>query len=191
MSSTSSAHSANAASISSTPLEQYGGGESERRVGEALQGNRDQWVISTKFGSYRGAHGERVNDVRAERIPQALDGSLRRLQTDRIDVYVYHIGPDRNEAEAVAAFLNTAKEQGKLRAVGISTNDLATVQYLHSIDCLDVVQYASSILNPQTHLTDWLGGHSIGGVVRGAFAGGRLSGKYFENPPELADTDIR
>ncbi len=171
--------------------EQYGGGESERRVGEALQGNRDQWVISTKFGSYRGPQGERVNDVSAARVPLALEGSLQRLRTDFIDVYVYHIAPDRNEAEAVAEFLNNAKSQGKVRAVGISTNDLATAEYLHPIDCLDVVQFASSILNPQTTLTDWLATYSIGGVVRGAFAGGRLSGKYFENPPALADTDIR
>jgi len=54
-------------------------------------------------------------------VSAALEGSLKRLRTDHIDIYVYHIAPDRNEAEAVAEFLNTAKSQGKVRAVAAST----------------------------------------------------------------------
>src|SRR5947207_7742531 len=79
--------------------EQYGAGESERRVGEALRGQRDRWVISTKFGALVGPRGERVEDASAKRVPLSLEGSLRRLGTDRIDVYLHHVTPDRREAE--------------------------------------------------------------------------------------------
>lgn len=76
--------------------EQYGAGESERRVGAALEGQRDRWIISTKFGAQVGdvksvngvPSGNRVNDVSAKRLPVSLDESLKRLRTDRIDVYV-------------------------------------------------------------------------------------------------------
>jgi aryl-alcohol dehydrogenase-like predicted oxidoreductase len=179
--------------------EQYGAGESERRVGEALQGRRDRWIIGTKFGATVGdvqyvngvPHGKRVGDVTARRIPVSLEASLKRLRTDHIDVYVYHIGPNRDEAEGVARFLDGAKKKGQVRAVGISTNKLEHIQYLHSLGCLDVVQLASNMMDPQEALRMWLAEHNIGGVVRGAFAAGKLSGKYFTKPPALRADDIR
>src|SRR5262249_3044419 len=113
--------------------EQYGNGESERRVGEALKGLRDQWVIGTKFGHQVGPNGERMRDASPKRVPISLEGSLKRLQTDYIDIYVYHIEPVAGEAEEVAKFLAAAKEKGQVRAVGISTHDLRQVEYLHSL----------------------------------------------------------
>ncbi len=171
--------------------EQYGNGESERRVGEALEGERDKWVLATKFGHQVGPHGERVRDASPARVPVSLEGSLRRLKTDYIDVYVYHIAPIPGEAEQVAEFLNKAKEQGKVRAVGISTNDLQQVEYLHSLGCLDVVQYAKNMIDTQPELSGWVERHHAGGVVRGAFYGGRLSGRYFHRAPEFSPDDIR
>ena len=128
--------------------EQYGAGESERRVGEALEGQRDRWIVGTKFGAQVGPNGERVNDASPESVPRSLEDSLRRLRTDRIDVYVYHTAPKPGHAERVAEFLQSAKQAGKVRAVGISTNDLAQVEYLHSLGCLDVVQYAKNMMTP-------------------------------------------
>ncbi len=171
--------------------EQYGNGESERRVGEALEGRRDQWVLGTKFGYQVGPNGERLQDASPERVPVSLEGSLRRLKTDYIDVYVYHIAPKPGEAEKVAEYLRKAKEEGKVRAVGISTNDLQQVGYLHSLGCLDVVQYAKNIIQPCRELSEWVAQHQVGGVVRGAFYGGRLSGRYFHQGPEFSPDDIR
>ncbi len=142
--------------------EQYGNGESERRVGEALEGERDKWMLATKFGHQVGPNGERVRDASPERVPVSLEGSLRRLKTDYIDVYVYHIAPKPGEAEQVAEFLNKAKEQGKVRAVGISTNDLQHVEYLHSLGCLDVVQYAKNMIDTQPELSGWVRAASRG-----------------------------
>ncbi|HEX4083683.1 MAG TPA: aldo/keto reductase [Chthoniobacteraceae bacterium] len=171
--------------------EQYGNGESERRVGEALEGRREEWVIGTKFGAQVGPKGERVNDATPARVPVSLENSLRRLRTDHIDIYLYHCAPKPGEAESVAEFLTQARQQGKIRAAGISTNDLSQVEYLHSLGCLDVVQYAKNMMEPNRKLSEWVASHGAGGVVRGAFAGGRLSGRYFRQPPKFGADDIR
>jgi len=135
--------------------EQYGNGESERRVGEALEGRREEWVISTKFGAQVGPNGERQNDVSPARVVRSLEDSLRRLRTDYIDVYLYHTAPRAEYAEDVAALLLKAKEAGKVRAVGISTIDLKQVEYLDSLGCLDVVQYARNMVDQRPEIAAW------------------------------------
>jgi aryl-alcohol dehydrogenase-like predicted oxidoreductase len=171
--------------------EQYGAGESERRVGEAIAGQRDRWVVSTKFGAMVGPRGERISDVSAARLPISLEGSLRRLRTDRIDVYLYHTPPDPKEAEGVVRFLELAKRSGKVRAVGASTDRLDQCRFLLGLGCLDVVELPQSILEPREELTAFLAEHGIGAIIRGAFAHGRLSGRYFHTPPHFAPDDIR
>lgn len=171
--------------------EQYGNGESERRVGEALKGWRDQWIVSTKFGHQVGPNGERVRDASPKRVPVSLEGSLRRLQTDYLDVYVWHISPKPGEAAEVATFLAAAKRKGQVRAVGISTSNFADVSFLCSLGCLDVVQFPHSMVSPHDPILGFLSEHRLGGIVRGAFAGGRLSGRYFHSPPHFNPEDIR
>ena len=61
--------------------EQYGGGESERRVGEAIAGQRDRWILSTKFGYRVGPNGTRIDDSSPGTIMPSLEGSLRRLRS--------------------------------------------------------------------------------------------------------------
>lgn len=171
--------------------EQYGAGESERRVGEAIKGCRSQWIVSSKFGNQVGPNGERVCDASPRRVPISLEGTLKRLGTDYLDIYLYHIQPQRGEAETIAEILAEAKRKGMVRAVGISTNSLQDIEYLHSLGCLDVVQYAQNLLDPQEALGAYLVSHQVGCVVRGAFAGGRLSGKYFHSDPQFSPDDIR
>ena len=170
--------------------EQYGAGESERRVGLALEGRRDDWVISTKFGARVGPEGQRVNDPSAAGVPGALEASLRRLRTDRIDIYLCHVAPDPRELDGVARALEAAKRAGKIRAAGISTANPEHCRWFAAHGILDVVQYPRSLLS----LADdplWPAVAGVGGIVRGAFAGGRLSGKYFAAPPRFSPDDIR
>ncbi|MGQ0645688.1 MAG: aldo/keto reductase [Elusimicrobiota bacterium] len=171
--------------------EQYGAGESELRVGEALRGRRSRWVVCTKFGALVGPAGQRVSDASARRLPISLEGSLRRLRTDFIDIYLYHVPPDPAEAEAAAEFLRRAKEKGQVRAVGISTSSVEHARRLLAWDCLDVVQFPRNLLDPQDEIAAFVASQGLGGMARGALAGGRLSGKYFAAPPAFAPEDIR
>lgn len=171
--------------------EQYGAGESERRVGRAIRGARDRWIVCTKWGTWQGPTGERMNDTSAARLPVSLEGSLRRLETDYIDVYLYHVPPAEGEAERAAERLLQFKREGKVRAVGISTNDIAVCRRLHALGILDTVQYAHNVLTVPREMMDFQQAVGAGGIVRGVFAGGRLSGKYFHAPPRLEPDDIR
>jgi L-galactose dehydrogenase len=100
--------------IDTAPL--YGRGESERRIGLALKGKRDQVILATK-GVMRGEAYNYENTIRC------FDESLRRLQTDYIDLIQLHEAEMTNFEEAmngtVAAFLKL-KEEGKVRAIGVN-----------------------------------------------------------------------
>ena len=160
--------------------EQYGNGESERRVGEALKGQRANWILSTKFGNQVGPHGERVRDASPQRVPVSLEGSLRRLQTDYIDVYLYHVSPKPGEAEEVVRYLESAKRKGLVRAVGISTANVADVEYLHGLGCLDVVQFPHEHGQPARSDRRFPRAGTVSAVwSAGPLPGGRLSGRYF------------
>jgi aryl-alcohol dehydrogenase-like predicted oxidoreductase len=95
----------------------YGGGQSEEFMGKALKGRRNKVIIATKFGMKMG---ESTGVARPEYIRQALEGSLKRLQTDTIDLYQIHT-PDPNTpiADTIQA-LNDAIKAGKVREIGCS-----------------------------------------------------------------------
>lgn len=109
----------------------YGGaGESERLMGEALRGRREEYVLATKFGwDMSGAEGvpEAAGGSR-EYIRWAVEGSLERLQVDRIDLYQYH-RPDRVTpiAETLEA-LDELVREGVVRAIGCSNFTAAELE---------------------------------------------------------------
>src|SRR5690242_20862790 len=82
----------------------YGAGANEELVGRAIAGRRDDFVIATKFANRTDAGGKRFVDNSPEWIRQAVDDSLRRLQTDFIDLYYMHRrNPDVPIEESVGA----------------------------------------------------------------------------------------
>ncbi|MDQ8190866.1 aldo/keto reductase [Roseibacillus persicicus] len=171
--------------------EQYGDGEAERRTGLALEGQRDQWIISTKFGYRVGPGVTRIDDSSPPTILPSLEGSLKRLKTDCIDIYLYHCAPDPADLEEARGLLEAARDAGKIRFFGISTGSLEMAEALHEEGLLDVVQFPSSLLNPASDLTRFCGQHDIGTQVRGVLAQGRLSGKYFSQQPAWDPNDNR
>ena len=171
--------------------EQYGNGKCERRIAKAVNGRRNQWVISTKFGNLVGPNGERISDFSAKRIPISLEGSLRRLQTDYLDVYLYHANPSRDDALDGAEFLLDAKKRGLVRSVGVSSGDVAVCEHLLSLGCLDVVEFPKNLMKPAPAMSSFLERAPVGGIVRGAFYDGRLTGRYFHQAPALPPEDIR
>lgn len=171
--------------------EQYSAGESERRVGKALRDRRDGWVISTKFGYRVGAGGTRVDDSSPETILPSLEGSLRRLGTDYIDVFLYHCAPEPEHVAAGRSVLDDAKAQGKIRAYGISTGQRPVLDMMVEQDAIEVLQFPSSLLNERPDFWRIAQRHDLGTQVRGVMAQGRLSGKYFSRQPRFRPDDNR
>ena len=171
--------------------EQYSAGESERRVGEALKDRRDQWVISSKFGYRVGPNNTRDDGSQPETILPSLEGSLKRLGTDFIDVYLYHCAPEIEWLDEGRAVLERAKEQGKIRSYGISTNDVGLLEKMVEHDTVEVVQFASNLLDEHSirlrreasarqDVWKLCQDNNLGTQVRGVMSQGRLSGKYFD-----------
>jgi aryl-alcohol dehydrogenase-like predicted oxidoreductase len=167
----------------------YGGhGASERLIGEVLAGRRDRVVLATKFGmALSGDTGEpRGSRAYARR---AVEASLERLRTDRIDLYYYH-EPDRVTplSETLGALAELADE-GKIRTYGVSNVDAAQLREAAALgdDRLAAVQNEYNLLEREAETTtlpvaEELG---IGFVPFFPLASGLLSGKFRrgEAPP--------
>jgi aryl-alcohol dehydrogenase-like predicted oxidoreductase len=100
----------------------YGGGRSEELLGQALEGRRDRVVLCTKFGYWPDRHA----DFSPERIEESVEGSLRRLRTDHLDVLLIHSPPDPGVLDASAPHyvrLERLKSEGVVRAYGVSLTE--------------------------------------------------------------------
>ncbi|MEL7360127.1 MAG: aldo/keto reductase [Cyanobacteria bacterium J06560_6] len=171
--------------------ELYGEGEGERRIGEAIRDQRDRWVVSTKFGMTKGPSGERIENVHPDMIRQSVEGSLRRLKTDYIDIYLYHSPPDLNLIGEGKQVLEALKQEGKLRFYGISTDIPSVLSQMVDRQAVDVAMFAQSLLKYPSSMLDLVKKHNLGLIVRGSLAAGQLSGKYFHQKPQLSEQDIR
>ncbi len=171
--------------------EQYGNGESERRVGEAIQGKRDQWIVSSKFGYRVSADGRREDDSSPNTIRKSMEGSLKRLATDYIDIYLYHCEPRIEDLAEAKSVLDALVAEGKCRYYGISTNNIRIIQPMLDLDMLDVLQYNTNVLREAKDVYELATAHNVGTQVRGVMAQGRLSGKYFKHQPTWDADDNR
>jgi len=98
-----------------------GGGDSEKLLGEVLRGRRDQVVLATKFGMDMGDEGPAVRPRGSkDYIREAIDDSLRRLQTDVIDLYQYHRPDGETPIEETLGALDELVKAGKVRFIGCS-----------------------------------------------------------------------
>lgn len=173
----------------------YGDGHSESLVAQVLKGRRDRLVVSTKgglMGHHRDPEKGAVYD-RPEKVIDACEASLRRLGTDYIDVYFCHIWWDNDrETEAFLAAYDRLKRDGKVRAIGISTDGFKHIKHYNQNGGLDVVQLDYSILNrnAEKEILPYLQEHDIGVVVRGPLKMGILTGK-FSSDTTFPDGDIR
>ena len=171
--------------------EQYGDGEAERRTGEALAPDRDQWIISTKFGYRVGPGNTRIDDSSPRTIMPSLEGSLKRLRTDYLDIFLYHCPPDPRQLPEAFEILEQARAAGKIRFCGISGANLPLIQELHQAGLLDVLQFPVSLLNPRPDISEFVARIHIGTQLRGIMAQGRLTGKYLHQKPTWHPDDNR
>ena len=169
----------------------YGDGEGESRIGAAISGDRDRWIISSKFGLRTNSRQQRIINARPETIRSSLEGSLRRLKTDYLDIYLYHVPPKPEWIEAGTEVLKALKAEGKIRFYGISSDDPQDLKLLLKHQAVDVVNCAQSLLVRPQEILDLVEEHNLGMISRGALAGGQLSGKYFRRSPEISPQDYR
>lgn len=100
----------------------YGLGASEMLLGRALRERREKAVIATKFG-VRYQNGQSFHDTSVQWINTAVDGSLRRLGVDCIDLYQMHYWDGKTPLDEIAAVLESLQVAGKIRAFGITNHD--------------------------------------------------------------------
>ena len=134
----------------------YGFGANEALIGRTLKQRRQEFVLATKGGMFRNAQGQREIDGRPGAIKQHCDESLRRLQTDVIDLYYLHRWDKRIPVEdSVGAVADLVKD-GKVRTVGLSEVSAATIRKAHRVHPIAAVQteYSLWTRNPEVAVRD-------------------------------------
>ena len=127
--------------------EVYGPFTNEELLGRALKGRRDQVVIATKFG-FRFEGGKQVGaerDSRPEHIREAVEGSLRRLGTDHIDLLYQHRIDPAVPIEEVAGTVGELVKQGKVRFFGLSEAGVANIRRAHAVHPVSALQSEYSL----------------------------------------------
>jgi aryl-alcohol dehydrogenase-like predicted oxidoreductase len=170
--------------------EVYGPYVNEELVGEALAPMRDQVVIATKFGfdlnpdfDIKGERGSPGLNSRPEHIKQSAEGSLKRLQTDVIDLYYQHRVDPNVPIEDVAGAVRDLIGQGKVKHFGLSEAGVQTIRRAHAVQPVTAVQNEYSIWfrDPEDELLPALEGLGIGFVSYSPLGRGFLTGKMDEN----------
>jgi aryl-alcohol dehydrogenase-like predicted oxidoreductase len=171
----------------------YGCGHSERVLGRALAGRRDDAVIVTKVGNVfdeasRTAGGQ---DVSPEYLRRACDASLGRLGTDRIDVYLIHDGIHApEEVPAVVETLEGLVAAGKVRWYGSSISDPAIVRAMAEGPHMVAAQHELSVLRGELETLGVAEELGLASLNRTPLAMGLLSGRYRPDARPAAD-DVR
>ena len=124
----------------------YGPYTNEELVGRALQGRRDQVVLATKFGLVsHGGDGAWNLDSSPANIRTAVEGSLRRLGTDHIDLYYQHrVDPNTPIEDTVGALAELVRE-GKIRHIGLSAAGVSTIRRAHAVHPITALQSEYSL----------------------------------------------
>ncbi|MEH7504164.1 aldo/keto reductase [Neobacillus drentensis] len=159
----------------------YGEGRSERLVYELIKDKRDQIVLSTKGGLM--GHTRKPEPIydQPEKVVKAFEDSLKRLGTDYIDVYFCHIWWHvEKETEAFLEAFDRLKQAGKVRAVGVSTDNFEYLKTFNRNSTIDVLQvdYSLSNRNAEKEILPYCEEEKIGVVVRGPLQKGLLTGKF-------------
>lgn len=155
--------------------------KNEELVGKALRPFRDKVVISTKFTPATLPGQERAEGKLSRAgIRQAVEGSLRRLQTDYIDLYMEHRVPKESDPAEVAYWMGELIREGKIRAWGQSEPTLEQLKAAHAVTPVAAVQSEYSIMERkwEADVIPFCRKNGIGFVAYSPMAGGFLSGKY-------------
>ncbi len=171
----------------------YGPFANEELVGRAIKGRRDQVVLATKFGlvSHSGG-GPGVIDSRPANVRAAVEGSLKRLDTDHIDLYYQHRVDPKTPIEDTVGELAKLVAEGKVRFIGLSEAGPATIRRAHAVHPIAALQTEYSLWSrdPEGELLPTLRELGIGFVPYSPLGHGFLTGKI-RSLDQLSDDDWR
>ncbi len=172
----------------------YGAGHSERVLGQALLGRRDKAVIATKFGHIINEETKSVYGDDSQVIPNVrkdVENSLRRLQTDYIDVYQLHGGAYPAElAPELRDILEDLVTQGKIRWYGWSTDLVDRARVFADGEHCTSIQFALNALDDNPEMRRLCADFNLAGVNKDPLHRGVLTGKFSTQTSMPAD-DIR
>ena len=154
----------------------------EKMVGEALADVRDQVVIATKFG-FKDGNSQAGMDSRPERIREVADASLKRLKTDRIDLFYQHRVDPNVPIEDVAGTVKDLIREGKVRHFGLSEAGVQSIRRAHAVQPVAALQSEYSLWwrEPEAEVLPTCEELGIGFVPFSPLGKGFLTGKIDEN----------
>ena len=123
----------------------YGQGRNEELIAHAVKGHRDEYVIASKFGNLRAPDGSPTSDGRPEYVKACCERSLKRLETDVIDLYYIHRVDPTVPIEDTVGAMSDLVRQGKVRYLGICEAGAATIRRAHAAHPLSAVQIEYSL----------------------------------------------
>ena len=174
----------------------YGDHLSESLIGAAIESDRDNWFLATKFGHLFHSKYTRSELHTGPDVTLQLEDSLRALRTDRIDLYQYHSwNNDEVYADDVQAALLKAKDEGKVRFLGnsVQTNGDSSIQVSqctkNQMDAIQIV-YNRLAREPEEKTFSICEEQGLGVLARVPLASGYLSGKY-KPGHQFSDNEVR
>jgi aryl-alcohol dehydrogenase-like predicted oxidoreductase len=172
--------------------EVYGPFTNEELVGEALAPLRKQVVIATKLGFELGPNGPVGVNSRPEHIRQAVEGSLKRLKVEAIDLYYQHRVDPAVPIEDVAGAVKDSIKEGKVKHFGLSEAAAQTIRRAHAIQPVTAVQSEYSLWwrRPEAEVIQTLEELGIGFVPYSPLGKGFLTGKIDESTA-FSSSDVR
>ena len=174
----------------------YGDHLSEKLVGEAIKGERANWIVATKFGHTFRSNFERNQLWSADDVLKQLDASLKALQTDYIDLYQFHSGSDEAfDNDDLWSMLAEQVKAGKIRHLGIS---IGSNDNLHQTErATEVGASAIQVIynridrTPEERVFPSCEAQNLGVLARVPLASGYLSGKYKPGDTFTKEDDVR
>jgi aryl-alcohol dehydrogenase-like predicted oxidoreductase len=176
----------------------YGPMTNEELVGRAIKGRRDEYVIATKFARRLDAAtpGDMSTvgplDGSADHVRSSIEGSLKRLGTDHVDLYYQHRVDPNVEIEETVGAMAELVQQGKVLHIGLSEAAAETIRRAHAVHPVTAVQteYSLWTRDPEAEIIPTCRELGIGFVPYSPLGRGFLSGR-FKSPEELDESDFR
>ncbi|MCE9614690.1 MAG: aldo/keto reductase [Lentisphaerae bacterium] len=170
----------------------YGEGYAEECLGNYMhaQGVRDRLVLATKFYWHYTDDGGRYPDTAHDRVLQACEASLRRLRTDRIDLYQVHAFDPLTRPEEVGAALRRLKQEGKVRWCGVSNLNAEQMRMYQAHVPIECLQPLYNLIDRDVECAElpYCQANRVGVIPYSPLHRGLLTGKY---RPDTVFTDNR